>query len=93
MDLKQALTADILSILPADGLCKSVIEITQSVAPLREKEVRAVIRDLVKRGLLDVVPAGNFHLALYRQKPAPRSNLKQSCDAARPLKARSAPPT
>ena len=78
MELRQALAEDILAVIPPEGLCKPAYQIVEEVAPLRDKEVRAVIRDLKCQGLLDVVPAGNIHVELYRRKPLRRFRLKGS---------------
>ena len=65
MELSRALADDILSVLPHGGPYRPAHVIVKLVAPLREREVRATIRDLVKRRCLDVNPAGNIWPAYY----------------------------
>ena len=70
MDLQRAYTDDVLSILTPGGLAKSVYRIVEAVGPLREAEVRAVIRSLVKDGRLGVVRGGGGWPAYY-YRPTP----------------------
>ena len=72
MELSQALADDILSVLPFGGPYRPAYRIAQLVAPLREKEVRATIRDLVKRRVLDVNRGGNVWPSYYGRGPFPR---------------------
>jgi hypothetical protein len=75
MDLERALADDILAVLPQRSSARpfvSVYSIIDSVAPLRDKEVRAAIRGLVKRGFLDVNPGGHYWPAYYARKPIRR---------------------
>lgn len=72
MELSRALADDILSVLPLGGPYRPARDITKLVAPLREDEVRATIRDLVKRGHLDVNRGGGGWPAYYGRRPFPR---------------------
>ena len=72
MELSHALAEDILTVLPFGGPYKPAHDIAQQVARLREKEVRASIRGLVRRGYLDVNRGGGGWPAYYGRKPFPR---------------------
>jgi hypothetical protein len=72
MDLSHALVDDILTVLPFGGPYRPAYDITQLVAPLREKEVRATIRGLVKRRILEMNRGGNGRPAYYGRKHFPR---------------------
>jgi hypothetical protein len=73
MQLSQALADDILSVLPFGGTSyMRAYDIAQLVAPLREKEVRSTIRDLVKRGDLLVNRGGGTWPYTYGHRPFAR---------------------
>lgn len=72
MELSRALADDILSVLPFGGPYRPAHIIAQLVAPLREKEVRATIKDLVKRRHLDANWGGNGWPAYYGRPPFQR---------------------
>ena len=74
MDLARALADDVLAVLPSGGSRPyvSVYDIIKRVAPLREKEVRSAIRELLKQGHLDVNRGGNRWPAYYARKPLRR---------------------
>jgi hypothetical protein len=72
MELARALADDILAVLPFGGPYLSVYDIINRVSPPREKEVRAVIRELVKKGHLDMSRGGNGRPAYYGRKPLTR---------------------
>jgi hypothetical protein len=69
MELSHALADDILSVLPFGGPYRPAYDITQLVAPLREREVRATIRDLVKRRILEPNRGGNGRITSYGRRP------------------------
>ena len=69
MELSHALADDILKVLPFGGPYRPAYDITQLVAPLREQEIRATIRDLVKRRLLVVNRGGGGWPAYYGRMP------------------------
>jgi hypothetical protein len=66
--VNEALREDILTVLPFDGDFLSVTEVTKRVAPLREPEVRATLKALVKQRVLDLNRGGGGWPYLYGRR-------------------------
>jgi hypothetical protein len=65
MTFERALEEDIFSVLPYGGRFLSGTEITKRVAPQREREVRATLYALAKRGGLSLNRGGGGWRWLY----------------------------
>ena len=72
MTLEDALDEDILAVLPPSAPFLSVAEIAKKVAPLREREVRARLNFLAKKGVLNSIHGGGGRLSIYGRRPLDR---------------------
>jgi hypothetical protein len=68
MTLGEAMERDILAVLPFGGKFLSIEDVTKSVVPRREPEVRKLLYALYKRRVLDLNRGGGGWPYLYGRR-------------------------